>query len=181
MISKAKLEIRRSEATDAEDSALVDRVVAIVNAAYFWSEAEQRNNEKERTSTPEITDLLKKRKLLLAFASEQLAGVVKIEKIGPKIAGFGILATDPNGLQRGVSKALVGAAEAWALAEGFGETEIEIVCAENPNSHKQLLHDWYTRLNYIEIATFPVIERIPEITPLQKQNSVSTVYRKLLS
>ena len=59
--------------------------------------------------------------------------------------------------------------------------EIEIVRAENPNSHKQLLHDWYTRLNYIEIATFPIIERIPEIAPLQKQTCVSTVYRKLPS
>ena len=38
-------------------------------------------------------------------------------------------------------KALVGAAEAWALAEGFSEMEIEIVRAENPNGHKQLLHD----------------------------------------
>ena len=139
------------------------------------------DGRKERTSTPEITDLLKSRKLLLAFAGEQLAGVVKIEKIDPKIAGFGMLATDPNGLQRGAGKALVGAAEAWALAEGFGEMEIEIVRAENPNTHKQLLHDWYTRLNYIKIATFPIIERIPEIAPLQKQTCVSTVYRKLLS
>ena len=40
MTSQAKLEIRRSEATDAEDRAFIDRVVAIVNAAYFWSEAE---------------------------------------------------------------------------------------------------------------------------------------------
>ena len=40
MTSKAKLEIRRSEATDAEDRVLFGRVVAIVNTAYFWSEAE---------------------------------------------------------------------------------------------------------------------------------------------
>ena len=40
-------------------TAPVDRIVAIVNAAYFWSEAEQWTDEKERTSTPEITDLLK--------------------------------------------------------------------------------------------------------------------------
>ena len=40
MTSKAKLEIRRSETTDAEDRVLFDRVVAIVNTAYFWSEAE---------------------------------------------------------------------------------------------------------------------------------------------
>ncbi len=53
-----------------------------------------------------------------------------------------MLAANPNGLQRGVGKALVGAAEAWALAEGFGEMEIKIVRAENPNGHKQLLHDW---------------------------------------
>ena len=82
-------------------------------------------------------ELLKTRKLLLAFASEQLAGVVKIAEIDPKTAGFGMLATDPNGLQRGVRKALVDLAEAWALAEGFSEMEIEIIRAENPNGHTQ--------------------------------------------
>ena len=68
-----------------------------------------------------------------------------------------------------------------ALAEGFSKMEIEIVRAENPNGHRQLLHDWYTRLNYIKIATFPIIERIPEIAGLQKQTCINTVYRKLLS
>ena len=86
--------------------------------------------------------MLKTRKLLLAFASKQLAGVVKIEKNDLKTAGFGMLATGSSSLQRGVGKALVGAAEAWALAEGFSEMEIELVQAENPNAHKQLLHDW---------------------------------------
>ena len=67
-----------------------------------------------------------KRKLPLAFANEQLASVVKIEKFDSKTAGFGMLAADPNGLQRGVGTALVGASEAWALAEGFSEMEIEM-------------------------------------------------------
>ena len=123
--------------------------------------------------------MLKTRKLPLAFASEQLASVVKIEKIDPKTAGFGMLAADPNGLQRGVGKALVGAAEAWALAEGFSEMEIEIVRAENPNGDKQLLHDWNTRLNYIKIATFRIIEQIPEIAAYKSKPSFSAVYRKL--
>ena len=35
MTSKAKLEIRRSEAKDAKDRVLFDRVVAIVNTVYF--------------------------------------------------------------------------------------------------------------------------------------------------
>ena len=125
--------------------------------------------------------MLKTRKLPLAFASEQLASVVKIEKIDPKTAGFGMLAADPNGLQRGVGKALVGAAEAWALAEGFSEMEIEIVRAENPNGDKQLLHDWNTRLNYIKIATFRIIEQIPEIAAYKSKPSFSAVYRELLS
>lgn len=41
MTSKAKLEICRSEAADAEDRVSVDRAAAIVNAAYFWYEAEK--------------------------------------------------------------------------------------------------------------------------------------------
>ena len=47
--------------------------------------------------------------------------------------------------------------------------EIEIVRAENRSSHNQLLHDWHTRLNYIEITTFLIIEHIPEIA-LTKAN-----------
>ena len=47
MTSQAKLKIRRSKATDAKYRAFVDRIVAIVNAAYFWSEAEQWTDEKE--------------------------------------------------------------------------------------------------------------------------------------
>ncbi len=78
--------------------------------------------------------MLKTRKLLLAFASEQLADLVKLLKIDPKGSGFGMLANDSNGLRRGVDKALVGAAEAWVLASGFGEIEIEIVCNENSHS-----------------------------------------------
>ena len=35
------------EATDAKDRAFVDRIVAIVNAAYFWFEAEQWTDENE--------------------------------------------------------------------------------------------------------------------------------------
>ena len=60
----------------------------------------------------------------------------KILEIEPKTAGFGILANDSNGLQRGVGKALVGAAEAWVLTDGFGEMAIEIVRAENPHNRK---------------------------------------------
>ena len=59
--------------------------------------------------------------------------------------------------------------------------EIEIVRAESPNVHKILLHEWYTRLGYIEQETYPIAERIPEIAALQRLTCVSTVYRKPLN
>ena len=49
-----------------------------------------------------------------------------------------------------------------------------------PNEHKQFLHQWYTRLGYVEEATYPIAERIPELAPLQRVTCVSTVYRKKL-
>ena len=59
--------------------------------------------------------------------------------------------------------------------------EIEIVRAESPNVHKILLHEWYTRLGYIEQETYRIAERIPEIAALQRFTCVSTVYRKPLN
>ena len=93
MTSQAKLKIRRSEATDAKDRAFVDRIVAIVNAAYFWSEAEQWTDEKERTSTPEITDLLKSRKLLRHY-ERAARRRRKNREIDPKTLGFVTLAAN---------------------------------------------------------------------------------------
>ena len=168
MTSKAKLEIRRSVAKDAKDRVLFDRVVAIVNTVYF---SPRPNNGRTKRTNNYAGDNG------FAFNVEIAAGIRertarrrgKNREIEPKTAGFGMLATDPNGLQRGVGKALVGAAETWVLSQGFGEMEIEIVRAENLKSHNQLLHDRHTRLNYIEITTFLIIEHIPEIA-LTKAN-----------
>ena len=179
-MSPPTLIIRRSHARDAEMPETVAHIVAIINEAYRWSEAEQWTDEKTRTDTAEIGLLLANRKMLLAYAEDTLAGVVKIEEIATGIGGFGMLAVDPDGLRTGVGRALVAEAEAWARTMGFTEMEIEIVHAETPNAHKRLLHDWYTRLGYIEQETFPIAERIPEIAPLQRLTCVSTVYRKPL-
>ena len=50
--------------------------------------------------------------MLFAYADNTLAGVVKIEEIAPGICGFGMLATDPDGLKKGVSRALMAEAKA---------------------------------------------------------------------
>lgn len=179
-MNQPRLIIRRSDARDAKTPETVARIVAIVNEAYHWSEAEQWTDEKTRTDMAEIGLLLANQKMLLAYVEDILAGVVKIEKVTTGIGGFGMLATDPDGLRKGVGRALVVEAETWAREMGLVEMEIEIVRTEPPNDHKRLLHEWYSRLGYIEQETFPVAERIPEIAPLQRLTCVSTVYRKAL-
>ena len=57
---------------------------------------------------------------------------------------------------------------------------IEIVRAEIPNKHKQFLDSWYKRLGYFECGTYPIAARIPGIVPFQRQNCLSTIYRKRL-
>jgi GNAT superfamily N-acetyltransferase len=115
---------------------------------------------------------------LLAYLENTLTGIVKIEKIAAGFREFGMLAVDPDGLRIGVGGALVAEAEAWARTMGFAE--IEIVRTEEPNSHKRLLHEWYTHLGYIEQRTYPIFDCIPEIAALQHLTFVSTVYRKPL-
>ena len=180
-MSQPALIIRRADTSDAATPETVERIVAIINEAYRWSEAEQWTDEKTRTEHAEVSLLLTNQKMLLAYTDNTLAGVVKIEEIAPGIGGLGMLATDPDGLKKGVGRALVAEAEAWGRSMGFAEMEIEIVRAESPNAHKILLHEWYTRLGYIEQETYPIAERIPEIAALQRLTCVSTVYRKPLN
>ena len=124
--------------------------------------------------------LLANQKKLLAYLEDTLTGMVKIEKIAAGIGEFGKLAVNPDGLRIGVDRALVAEAEAWDRTMGFAEIEIKIIRAEKPNSHKRLLHEWYTRLDYIKQGTYPIFDRILEIAPLQRLPCVSTDCRKPL-
>jgi hypothetical protein len=47
--------------------------------------------------------------------------------------------------------------------------------------HKWLLHEWSARLGYIEQETYPILERLSGIAPLQRLTYVSTIYRKHLN
>jgi GNAT superfamily N-acetyltransferase len=123
---------------------------------------------------------LANQKILLAYAEDNPTGVTKIEEIAAGIGKSSMLAVDPDGLRTGVGRTLVPESEAWGRAMGFAEMEIRIVRAEIPNPHKQILHEWYTRLGYIEQETYSVAERIPEIASLQRLSCVSTFYRKPL-
>ena len=44
----------------------------------------------------------------------------------------------------------------------------------------QLLHTWYMQLNFIKKGAFLIIERIPEIAPLQRKAFVSAFSQKIL-
>jgi len=172
--------IRQARPGDAEDTGLVARIVGIINQAYFWSEAEQWIADKERTNNAEIEALLAAGELLLAFAADELSGVVAIKLRDPTLAEFGMLASASESRSTGIGGSLVDAAEDWARGQGRSQMEIEIVRAEPPNAHKRQLHDWYLRLGYELDATYPLAARWPELVPLQAQTCVSTVYRKRL-
>ena len=106
--------------------------------------------------------------------------MAKIEEVAPDVGRFGMLSNDPNSLGTGIGQALVNAAESWAWDAGYQEIEIEIVRGDPPNEQKQCLHQWNTRHGYVEEATYPIAERIPELAPLQRITCMSTVYRKKL-
>lgn len=171
--------LRRASLQD-RTSANVARIVALINDAYRWSEAEQWVENKNRTNVGEINNLIESEMMILAYYNNDLAGVIKISEVAPTIGGFGMLATDPHSLSRGIGRALVETAETWARNAKYEEMEIEIVRGDPPNEHKKFLHEWYTRLGYIEQATYPIAQRIPELAPLQRITCVSTVYRKQL-
>ena len=170
------------EPDDAEDDALVDHLVGMVNAAYTRGEGLAAEggmwmgDKVERTNNGEARELLRARKLILCRPAENASGVPLLAgsilcdvdfDAAAKVGELGMLVVDAGCLGRGVGRLLMRAAEAAARRAGCGAMRLELLTPSG-FSHpvKVWLDAWYQREGYVKGAAEDFAKAYPRIAAI---------------
>jgi GNAT superfamily N-acetyltransferase len=107
---------------------------------------------------------------------------VRVRALDGGTAEFGMLAADPARRGMGVGRALVSAAEAWAVERGFARMQLELLVPTSwQHPSKQFLQEWYSRIGYHEVTSGTLREFYPELEPLLATDCALVVSQKPLA
>lgn len=135
------ISVRRALAADA--AAVAD----LVNRAY---EVERFFVDGDRTSEPEVLELMQRGHFIVLEHSEGLAAAVFLD---PTSGYLGMLSVDPAFQKLGLGTRLVRIVEALCEAVGCGGVHLRII-----NLREELAR-WYRSLGYVEVGTSPYEHR----------------------
>jgi len=122
-------------------------VADLVNRAY---EVERFFVDGDRTSAPEILELMERGHFIVLEHSEGLAAAVFMD---PKAGYLGMLSVDPAFQKLGLGTRLVRIVEALCEAVGCSGVHLRII-----NLREELAR-WYRSLGYVEVGTSPYEHR----------------------
>ena len=140
------------------------RLSSLINHVYDDAESGMWQVSNSRTSPEEVTSLIKKQNLIVAFFDNAIVGSVAIKIMNDKRTGeFGMLVAEKSYRGLGIGSALVKAAENWAISKGFKRMRLELLTPrywEHPS--KVFLKEWYSRIGYVPDKTEPFEKMHPE-------------------
>lgn len=153
---KAKVAI--PDVTVADDSALVSRITALVNAVYTTTEEGLFAPAYRRTDDDEVRQILRAGELALAWlvshsqsvpAADTVIGCIRFFGLSPTTGDFGVLACDPAYRGAGTGRKLVHFAEEQCRTRGMTIMQCELlVSKEFDHPFKVRLQAWYERMGY---------------------------------
>lgn len=123
-------------------------IAALVNRAF---QVEAFFIEKDRTSAPEVAEMLARGVFLLGEAEGSLVGCVYVEARGAR-GYFGLLSVEPSRQGEGIGRMLVDAAEEHCRRAGCRAMDIRVV------DLRKELPPFYRRLGYEETNREPFPE-----------------------
>jgi len=141
------------------------QIARIINAAF---EIEREFRRGERTSVPEIRELIERRSLLVAERDGQLVGAVEVRVAGAR-GYFGMLAVDASSRRGGLGRALVEAAEEYCRGAGC------TVMTMSTGEERAELIPYYEKMGYrvtgIEDSTTRAFKRVVRVVKMEKRLS----------
>lgn len=146
-------------------------VLRIVNAAYDHGEAGIWQPGWARTRLAAIEAMIAAGEIAVLRQDGRLVGCVRVRRLDEETAELGMLSVDPAAMGTGAGRALLEFAE---RRHGTPFMQLELLVPRAPHAHKQRLHDWYSRLGYVQIGERPFTE--PELAG----PAVMRTYRKRL-
>jgi len=131
------------------DPAQAEAIAGLVNQAYAESERGLWVAGTQRTDAREVATVAEAGELAVAHLNDRLVGVIRIQQLGPELAEFGMLATDPAVRGRGVGRDLVRFAENTCRSRGSAKMQLKLLMPRHwVLDSKEALHAWYGRLGY---------------------------------
>jgi GNAT superfamily N-acetyltransferase len=169
-------------AASAKDADSVAAVAELINAVYERAEAGLWADRASRTSRQEIAELIAREQIVTARTRDRVVGAVRVHALDGDTAEFGMLAADPAQRGLGIGRALVAFAERWAVENGLGLMQLELLVPTTwDHPSKQFLREWYSRLGYRVVRTGKLQELYPDLAPLLATPCDLLIYRKALN
>ena len=161
----AVIEIEIVRPAEADD-AFVAQIVELVNRVYADAEKGLWREGAVRTDAAEIADAVRAGQLVVARLRGRLVGGVRIQRLEPGLAGFGMLVAAPEHRGIGIGRALVAFAEDWARRDGLGRMQLELLVPQTwIHPVKEFLREWYTRIGYRQVRTGRFADAYPALEP----------------
>jgi GNAT superfamily N-acetyltransferase len=133
------------------------RIAEIINAAYDAGEAGIWESGWKRMSVEGVERLVAAGEIAVAWQDGEPVGCIRIRRLDDGAGMFGMLSVDPVAHGTGLGKALIAFAE--ATYPDADEMELELLIPRAAlHPHKQRLHEWYSRLGYVQIGRRDFVE-----------------------
>jgi GNAT superfamily N-acetyltransferase len=166
---------------DAGDDVLVARIAELVNQVYAEAERGLWREGADRTDAPDIAAIIHAGELAVARLDGRLAGAVRIRRLDPGLAEFGMLVASPEHRGIGIGRALVAFAEDWARQQGLSRMQLEVLTPRTwTHPAKEFLRDWYTRIGYRQTRTGRLADAYPALQPQLATACDFAIYHKNL-
>ena len=175
------INIRLEPASAAEDTVLINKLVALVNRVYAVAEDGLWADGTPRTTPAEMSELLAAEQVAVARVQDRIVGAVRIQPMGSGAGEFGMLVADPAHRGTGIGRELVRFAERWTREQGRDTVQLEVLTPRNwSHPSKEFLKAWYTRIGYRPVRTGQFDASYPALAPLLATPCDFVIYEKAL-
>jgi len=124
-------------------------VLRIVNAAYDAGEAGIWEPGWMRTDREAVEAMVDAREIAVLRADGRIVGCVRVRRLDLETAELGMLSVDPEAMGTGAGRRLLAFAEQH---HGTPFMQLELLVPRVPHAQKQRLHEWYSRLGYVQVS-----------------------------
>jgi GNAT superfamily N-acetyltransferase len=141
----------------AEDGAVVERLVGVINEAYAVGEEGLWVDGWVRITRGEVEEAVRSGGMLAATVDGEIAGAAFVRPIDATTADLGLVSVTPDHWGTGVGGEIVRAAEDFVRGQGVTTMQLELLVPQEwVHPHKDRLRRWYIRLGYAAVgkATF---------------------------
>jgi GNAT superfamily N-acetyltransferase len=138
----------------AEDDAVVEALVRVINAAYAVGEEGLWLDGWVRVTRGEVQEAVRSEGMFAASVDGEIVGAAFVRPIDATTSDLGLVSATPAHWGTGLGGEIVRAAEDRVRGQGVTAMQLELLVPQEwVHPHKDRLRRWYIRLGYEVVRT----------------------------